>query len=165
MPMLQDHQLWGAILEAIRTERQAMYFYQRTALRMQDPEAKSVFERLAQDEREHLECFYEVYRGAEIPDLNELLGNDEEAQGWLQELADLCNDRFSDCDALRLAMLKELNLERDLRDAARKIKDPAARTVYEVNADSTRQHYLAIRGEYERLCRDAGEAAQTEGDR
>jgi len=153
--MLQDAQLWAAILAAMRTEKQAMYFYQRAALRMRDPAARKIFERLAVEEREHLDCFYEIYRGADIPDSSELLAASEEAHGWLDELDSICNGRFSDCDALRLAMLKELNLERDLRETASQITDPAARTVYEVNADSTRQHYLAIRSEYRRLCGEA----------
>jgi len=150
--MLQDAQLWAAILEAIRTEKQAMYFYQRAALRMQDPAARKIFERLAAEEREHLDCFFEIYRGAEIPDLSAFLDNTEDARNWLNELDSLCSANFSDCDALRLAMLKELNLERELRETAVLIADPAARTVYEVNADSTRQHYLAIRDELRRLC-------------
>lgn len=128
-----------------------MYFYQRAALRMHDKRAREIFLKLAEEEREHAECFLEIYQGTEIPDLTEHLQQQDLNSEWLLELDGLLDGGFDDVQALQLAMLKEKHLERQLRQIAGTISDPAIRTVYEVNADSTRQHFVLIEKEFQRL--------------
>jgi len=153
---MSDQKIWQAVLEAIQTEKNAMYFYQRAALRMQDPAARKIFEQLAEDEKEHVDAFFEVYQGAEIPDLPDYLSRESGGSSdWMEELSGLLDGGFDDLKALQLAMLKELHLEKHLRQTAQAISDPAVRAVYEVNADSTRQHFLAIEAEYSRLTLDS----------
>jgi len=148
---MSDQRIWTAVIDAIKTERNAMYFYQRGALRMSDKRARAIFLKLAEDEREHAECFLEIYQGAEIPDLTAQLQAQDPASEWMLELEGLLDGGFADVQALQLAMLKEKHLERQLRQVAATISDPAIRTVYEVNADSTRQHFALIETEYQRL--------------
>lgn len=147
-----DQRLWQGVLDAIRTERHAMYFYLRAAQRVRDPGAREVFERLAAEEREHLECFLEIYRGQEIPYFKELLDVfPEQVSEWWDELEGLLQDDFDDRMALQLALMKEKHLERQLRLTAADIEDPTIRSVYLVNADSTQQHFQALQEEYLRL--------------
>jgi len=148
---MSEQRIWSAVVDAIKAERNAMYFYQRAALRMHDKRARAIFLKLAEDERDHAECFLEIYQGAEIPDLTEQLQGQDTDSEWMLELEGLLDGGFDDVQALQLAMLKEKHLERQLRQVAGTISDPAIRTVYEVNADSTRQHFVLIETEYQRL--------------
>ena len=148
---MSDERIWNAVVEAIKTERSAMYFYQRAAFRMRDKRARQIFLKLAEEEREHAECFLEIYQGTDIPDLTEHLQEQDLTSEWLLELDGLLDGEFDDVQALQLAMLKEKHLERQLRQIAGTISDPAIRTVYEVNADSTRQHFVLIEKEFQRL--------------
>lgn len=143
-----------AVLEALQAERDAMYFYLRAARYAKDGRARRVFEKLAAEERQHVEYFYEVYHGAEIPDLDRFLDSVQESS-WLVELEDLISAKGNDLQALELAMTKEQKLEIHLRRTAETIIDPMVRRVYEVNADSTHQHYLAIEAELIRLKAEA----------
>jgi len=148
---MSDKRIWNAVIDAIKTERDAMYFYQRAALRMRDKQARKTFLRLANDEREHAESFLEIYQGDQIPDLAEHLQDQDHDSEWMLELEGLLDSGFDDIQALQLAMLKERHLERQLRKLAATIDDPMIRNVYQVNADSTRQHYGIIETEYKRL--------------
>jgi rubrerythrin len=143
--------IWDAIVDTIRTERSAMYFYQRAALRMHDSQAREIFEKLAMEERGHAEDFFDIYRGAEIPDLTEHLAEPDDQSDWLRDLEGLINDGFDDVQALQLAMLNERRLEQHLRLNAGQLSDLAVRNVYEANAESTRQHFRLIEAEYKRL--------------
>jgi rubrerythrin len=143
--------IWDAVVDAIRTERNAMYFYQRASLRMRDSRAREIFKKLAAEEREHAEVFFDIYRGADIPNLAEHLSGPDNESDWLSELEGLLDGGFNDVQALQLAMVKEKHLERHLRRIAGQISDLVVRNVYEANAESTRQHYLLIETEYKRL--------------
>jgi rubrerythrin len=148
---MSDLPIRDAVVDAIRTVRNAMYFYQRAALRMSDKRARAVFEKLAADEREHAASFFAIYRGTAIPDIaDQLSGNARESE-WLNELEGLLDGSFDDIQALQLAMLKEQHLEQHLRQIAGKINDLAVRNVYEANAESTREHFKLIEVEYKRL--------------
>lgn len=141
----------AAVIEAINTERQAMYFYQRAALRMHDPCARAVFERLAREEREHAESFLRIYDDNIAAQLAEQLQETDTPSTWLEELETQLDGRFDQLQALQLAMLKEQQLERQLRQLAGSIVDPAIRNVYQANADSTRQHLECLETEFQRL--------------
>jgi rubrerythrin len=145
-----------AVLEALQAERDAMYFYLRAARYAKNGRARRIFEKLATEERQHVEYFFEVYHGAEIPDLGQFLDS-VQATPWLDDLEELISTNGDDLLALELALRKEQNLEIHLRRTAETIADPQVRRVYEVNADSTHQHYQAIAAELERLRAEAPE--------
>ncbi|GAB4178920.1 MAG: hypothetical protein Tsb0017_06820 [Geothermobacteraceae bacterium] len=141
------------VQEAIRTallaERDAMYFYLRAARQASDGRVRSLFERLAAEERQHLESFCQIYLGEDI-DPAELF-SERHSVAWLDDLdADMSSD-LTDQQALELALKKEALLEESLRRQAARSIDLNARRVYEANADATALHKDAIAAELNRL--------------
>jgi rubrerythrin len=141
-----------AIKRSIQTEKNAMNFYQLGARQMKDPDARRMFETLAKEEREHAAHFYKVYRGSDIPSLEDFLDipADNESN-WITSLARLIDADFSEQKALELAMDKEQKLETALRESSAKITDVEVRSVFEWNAHETHNHYLQIEAEYSRI--------------
>ena len=144
--------LQEAIKRSIQTEKNAMNFYQLGARQMKDPDARRMFEILAREEREHAGHFYKIYRGGDIPSLEAFLDipADNESS-WISSLSDLLVADFSEQKALELAMDKEKKLEGALRDTAAKVDDSEVRSVFELNARETHNHYLLIEAEYSRI--------------
>jgi rubrerythrin len=141
-----------AIKRSIYTERNAMYFYLMGAEQMQDEAARSLFELLAREEREHAEHFYGIYRGNEIPSIDRFLDTPpENASLWLSSISELIKSDFSEQRAMELALERERSLEESLLQIAATIDDPEAREVYEINAQETNNHYLLIESEYARI--------------
>ncbi|PNU18701.1 hypothetical protein C2E25_16290 [Geothermobacter hydrogeniphilus] len=141
-----------ALLDAVRTERDAMYFYLRAARTARDGRARRVFNNLAEDERRHIEWFLETCSGNDLPDLQTCLDRGRnEANGWLEELENTYAADSTDLAALELAMRKEEELEQHLRRQAAKQTDLQIKRVYLANADATHQHYETIRAELQRL--------------
>lgn len=141
-----------AIKQAIQTEKNAMNFYEIGAKQMKDEGAKRLFEQLAKEEKEHAAHFFKAYNGSILgtfedfmaaPPLNESV--------WISSIQKLIGADFSEQKALELAMEKETNLEKTLRETAAKINDPLVREVFELNAKETHNHYLTIEGEYSRI--------------
>lgn len=141
-----------AIKRSIQTEKNAMNFYQLGAQQMKDTDARRTFELLAREEREHAAQFYKIYKGTDIPSLDEFLDAlvDNESS-WIITITRTISADFTEKIALELAMEKEKNLEEALRASASKIDDPEIRSVYELNADETHHHYEMIESEYARL--------------
>ena len=141
-----------AIKRAIQTEKNAMNFYQLGALQMNDKAAKSLFELLAREEREHARQFYRIYKGGDIPSLEAFLDiPPDNASSWLVSIDRLIDSDFSEKKAMELAMEREKNLEEALLDTASKMNDVEVRAVFEMNAHETHNHYVLIESEYARL--------------
>jgi len=146
--------LQKAIKDAIQTEKDAMDFYKIGAAQMKDPGAKKVFELLAQEEAEHAGWFFSIYQGSDISNLDDFLANNpDDNSDWLADLNKAVQTDFSERKAMELAMQKEQELEKKLRDAANTIQDQAAKEIYLKNAQSTHNHYEVIESEYARLMR------------
>ncbi len=141
-----------AIKRSIQTEKNAMNFYQFGAQKMNNPDARRIFELLASEEREHAAQFYKIYQGTDIPSLNDFLDSlaDNESS-WVATISRSISEDFSEQKALELAMEKEKNLEETLWVTASKISDPEIKAVYELNAKETHHHYELIESEYARL--------------
>lgn len=141
-----------ALRNSIQTEKNAMDFYRLAAGHMKDPEAKRTFELLAREEREHARWFYQIYKGEEIPDFEAFMAQPQAGESdWLSDLEKALVSDFNERKAMELAMGKELKLEKSLRQMAAGLSDPEVRKVYELNADSTHNHYILIESEYARL--------------
>ncbi len=141
-----------AIKQAIQTEKNAMNFYQLGAKQMKDPEAKRLFEQLAKEEREHAAHFYNAYRGADIGSFDDFMGAPPQNESvWLSSINKVIGPDFTEQKALEVAMEKETNLEKALRETAAKISDPSVKDVFELNAKETHNHYLTIESEYARI--------------
>lgn len=148
--MITDIQ--DAVKRSIQTEKNAMNFYQLGALQMHVPEARSTFELLAREEREHAGQFYKIYTGNDIPSLEDYLDSPfDNESSWVASITRLVDSDFTEQKALELAMEREKNLEETLREMAAKIGDAAIRSVFELNAKETHNHYLMIESEYARL--------------
>ena len=141
-----------AIKQAIQTEKNAMNFYQLAAAQMTDPDAKRIFEQLAKEEKEHAAHFYKAYRGTDLGSFDELMASPPQNESlWISSIQKVIASDFSEQKALEVAMEKETNLEKTLRETAAKISDPLVRQVFELNANETHNHYLTIESEYARI--------------
>ena len=150
--MPEEIDVQEAIRESIQTEKDAMNFYELGAKQMKERDAIRVFELLAREEREHAGHFFRVYKGGDIPDFDEFMdAPPDEESSWTVSMARAISSDFNEQMALELAMEKELNLEKNLRETAAQIADPEARAIFELNARETRNHYEMIESEYARL--------------
>jgi rubrerythrin len=141
-----------AIKRSIQTEKNAMNFYQLGAQQMKNQDAQKTFELLAREEREHAGQFFKIYTGTDIPSLEAFLDSpfDNEST-WVASITRLVDADFTEQKALELAMEREKNLEEALLETASKIDDAAVKTVFELNAKETHNHYLLIESEYARI--------------
>ena len=141
-----------AIKQAIQTEKNAMNFYQLGAQQMKDPEAKKLFETLAKEEREHAAHFFKAYTGVSFGSFEDFMAAPPQNEStWISSIQKVIGPDFCEKKALEVAMEKEANLEKALRETASKISDVAVRQVFELNANETHNHYLTIESEYSRI--------------
>lgn len=144
--------LQEAVLRSIQTEKNAMDFYQTAAGSLKNEEARRTFELLAREEREHAEWFFKVYKGAKIADFAAFMAAPPaKGKEWLGDLERILLPTLDERKAMELAMEKEQQLEKHLREMAAKIEDAEVRKVFEANAESTHHHYELIESEYARL--------------
>lgn len=150
MPQEFNHQ--QAIRLAVQTEKELMTFYQRAAEMASDAGGKQVFQRLAQDEEEHVSHFFSHYRGQDFGSLEEFLKTPCQPEPpMLKELATLIDSEVKVRRAMEIALRREEQLELSLRNTARQIVDPGVRIVFEQMATETRHHYQIIESEYAHL--------------
>lgn len=141
-----------AVRRSIQTEKNAMDFYLLCAKHMKDPEAIKTFELLAKEERDHADWFFKVYKGSDLGNFTDMIQSaPSQDSDWLGEKERQLLPTLDERKAMELAMEKEQQLEKHLRNMAEKISDPEVRAVYEANAKSTHNHYLLIESEYARL--------------
>jgi rubrerythrin len=141
-----------AIRQAIQTEKNAMNFYQLGAKQMKDQEAKRLFEQLAKEEKEHAAHFFKAYNGTVLGAFEDFMATPPQNEStWISSIQKVIDADFTEQKALELAMEKETNLEKTLRETAAKIQDPLVKEVFELNAKETHNHYLTIESEYSRI--------------
>jgi len=141
-----------AIRQAIQTEKNAMNFYELGAKQMKDQEAKRLFEQLAREEKEHAAHFFKAYTGQALGSFEDFMAAPpQNGSTWISSIQKVIGPDFSEQKALEVAMEKETNLEKTLRETAAKISDPKVREVFELNAKETHNHYLTIESEYSRI--------------
>jgi len=147
-----DIDVQEAIKRSIQTEKNAMCFYQLGAKQMKDPVARSSFELLAREEREHAGQFYRIYKGSDIPSLDAFLDlPPDNESSWMASISRLITEDFSEKKAMELALEREKSLEETLLETATRISDVEVRAVFELNARETHNHYLLIESEYARI--------------
>lgn len=150
--MFENVDVQEAIKRSIQTEKNARDFYRLCAKHMKNEKARKAFELLAAEEEEHAQMFYDIYSGGDIPDFNAFMAVDpQEDNDWLTQLEKGRVEEINERQAMKLAMDKELSLEKALRSMADKIADVQVRDVFLKNAESTHQHYELIESEYAHL--------------
>ncbi|MBI5656527.1 MAG: ferritin family protein [Geobacter sp.] len=156
---MNDSDIREAVRRSLQTERSAMQFYQLGAGQMKDAEARRVFTVLAGEERGHAEMFYKIYTGTDIPSFAAFMDTEPDNRaGWLAALDKLLGQGVNEQKALELAMSNEQNLEKSLLETAARIKEPAVREIFELNARETHNHYLMIEAEYARIMKMVDES-------
>lgn len=141
-----------AIKRSIQTEKNAMDFYKLGAQKMNNPDARRVFELLAKEEREHAGHFYKIYTGTDIPSLDAFLDLSPDGESsWVSTISKLISEDFNEQKAMEAAMDQEKKLEQALIKMASTVQDSPIKAVYELNAKETRYHYEMIESEYARL--------------
>ncbi len=141
-----------AIKRSIQTEKNAMNFYQLGAEQMKNPDARRIFNVLAKEEREHAAHFYKIYQGTDIPSLEEYLDSPPDNESsWISTISRLISEDFNEQKAMEAALDREQKLEEALLELAAVVEDAQIKSVYELNAKETHNHYLMIEAEYARL--------------
>lgn len=149
---MNDADIQNALKRSVQTEKNAMNFYQIAASHMSDAGAIRTFELLAREEREHAKHFFDNYTGDDMPSFDDFIDSPPDNESdWLSELDKTLLADFSERKAMELAMEKEQNLEKSLREMAAKIDNVEVRGIFEANAKSTHNHYVLIESEYARL--------------
>lgn len=149
---MNETDIQNALKRSVQTEKNAMNFYQIAASHMTDAGAIKTFELLAREEREHAQQFFAGYEGGDMPSFDDFIDAPPDNESdWLSDLDKTLLADFSERKAMELAMEKEQNLEKSLREMAAKIADPDVSAIFEANAKSTHNHYVLIESEYARL--------------
>lgn len=143
-----------ALQMAIQTEIDGSNFYQRSAERTQDPNARTMFERLAQDEVMHLELLrntkamleqsgeWAEYKGVELDDIGAapIFSRERVEQNIVEYTSDL--------SALRVAYLIEKDAMDFYTQAAEQTDDPNGQRMFLDLARMERGHLNLLEGEY-----------------
>lgn len=141
-----------AIKQAIQTEKNAMNFYQIGSEQMKDQDAKRLFEQLAKEEREHAFHFFQAYSGTDLGTFEEFISQPPSNEAlWVNSIQKVIGPDFTEQKALEVAMEKETQLEKALRETAARISDPSVKEIFLINANETHNHYLTIEAEYARI--------------
>ncbi len=147
----------AALEMAIQTEIDGYTFYQRFSQRTEDPGARAMFERLAQDEVMHLE----LLRNAKA--MLEEEGRWLEFKGLEREVVEgapiFSRERVeqnlvaytSDLSALRMAYLIEKDAVDFYSHAAEQTEDPDGKRMFQELTRMEQGHLELLRGEYEFL--------------
>ena len=144
-----------ALQMAIQTEIDGANFYQRSAGRTQDPDARAMFERLAQDEVMHLELLrntkaileesgeWAEYKGVALDGVKAapIFSRERVEQNIVAYTSDL--------SALRVAYLIEKDAMDFYTKASERTDDPNGKRMFLDLADMERHHLNLLEGEYD----------------
>ena len=155
---MAEHDVALAALQmAIQTEIDGHAFYTRFAEQTEDPDARIVFERLAQDEAMHLELLSSVK--ATLKEKGEWTEYDGVALSPVEGAPIFSRERVeqnvvaytSDLSALRVAYLIEKDAVDFYRRAARETEDPNGKRIYLDLVKMEESHLALLQGEYDFL--------------
>ncbi|MGD2104768.1 MAG: ferritin family protein [Anaerolineae bacterium] len=151
----------GALLMAIRIEQNGYRFYRRAAEETSDPNAKQMFEGLAQDEVAHESILRTRLKALEREGAWKTVGEeewpDEGVRGQAETVfssgrpEDEVHDYTSDLSAVRMAFLIEKNAVEFYSKAARETSDPVGKEMYQDLADWEKRHQRMLEREYKFL--------------
>jgi len=153
-----------ALRMAIATERSGLDFYTRAARLTRDPRGRSVFEKLADEEKEHLATLEKRYR--------ELVASDPQletrptflffkgaASGLFAEGAKELREGVNDEQALLIGIRCERGSHRFFKRYGERFEDSEGKQVFLEFADEERAHYELLIREYRALrARQSGPA-------
>jgi rubrerythrin len=148
----------GALTMAIRIEQNGRRFYRRAAGETSDPQAKELFDGLAEDEVAHERMLKTRLKALERNGTWITVREDEwPASGphaaaepifSPERLEAEVSDYTSELSALRMAYLIEKNAVEFYSKAARETDDPVGKAMYEELAKWEREHQRVLEKEY-----------------
>jgi Fur family transcriptional regulator, ferric uptake regulator len=146
-----------ALRIAIATERSGLEFYTRAAAIARDPRGRSVFKKLAEEEREHLGTLEQRYKVllARDPQLEShptFLFFKGAANGLFAEgAASLAGDGVDDQKALMIGIRCERGSHRFFKRYGERFEDSEGKLIFLEFADEERQHLDLLIREYRAL--------------
>ncbi len=148
----------GALMMAIRVEQNGYRFYRRVAEETQDPQARALFNGLAEDEVAHERILRTRLKtleeeGAWLPVADEEWPDDGPSviAGPIfspENLQEGVGDYTSELSALRMAYLIEKNAVAFYTKAARETDDAVGAALYQDLADWEQEHQRVLEKEY-----------------
>jgi rubrerythrin len=139
------------LLKAIKAEREGYHFYQMAAQTSQDPLAKEVFSRFADEEREHAAYLHRHYQhvvktGAadEAQPLGELLDEAASYPIFSDEIKGRISGAHFEMTALAIGIRLELDAIQFYKSQAAAVDDLVAKRFYSVLAEWESRHYHAL---------------------
>lgn len=144
----------AAVKKMIQVELDAMNYYLQATRYMKDQGAIEHFNQLAREERDHAQSFYDIYPGDDLPPFDELVDRQQGENPLIHSIDGDLMARLDERQALQLAIRMEQEVEGSLRRMALQAGDPAVKAVLEKNAESTLNHLLLIKEDYQRLYGD-----------
>jgi len=142
------------VKKMIQVELDAMNYYRQATRYMKDQGAIDHFNQLASEEQDHAWSFYEIYPGDDLPEFAEMVQHQPEKSPLIQSIDGELMARLDERQALQLAIRLEQEVEGSLRRMVMKAGDPAVKAVLEKNAESTLNHLVLIKEDYQRLYGD-----------
>jgi rubrerythrin len=151
----------NGLQNGIRTEQDGYHFYMMAAKSTEDEKGKETFQRLAEEELEHLR-FLESQRRAILEtgeiDRNTALGTPTELSGENPIFSDRLKERIKDAhyemSALSIGIQLEIESERYYREQAEAAGDPDVSKFYERLADWESNHYHTLLSQHDSLKED-----------
>ena len=159
-----------ALRIAIATERSGLAFYTRAAGMTKDPRGRSVFEKLADEERTHLSTLEARYKEllTEDPELEErptFLFFKGAASGLFSDGAEELRKGVNDQQALLIGIRCERGSHRFFKRYGERFEDSEGKRIFLEFADEEREHMELLIREYRSLCERLGIAHRPAGRR
>ena len=143
-----DQLLEAAFIKAISIENQSLSFYRTMALRVGDEWTIKIFERMAEEESEHLKSFWTVYPG-DVPELlNKVIRNNMFEETKYQELHDPVNAFINELKALEISLLEEKACIDYYAMFVEVFRDASIRELFQRVLTDTRNHLELLSDEY-----------------
>ena len=154
-----------ALRIAIATERSGLEFYSRAGRLTQDARGRSVFQKLAEEEKEHLGTLEARYKRllAANPELESrpaFLFFKGAANGLFSEGADRLSRGVSDQQALMIGIRCERGSHRFFRKYGERFEDSEGKQIFMEFAAEEKQHLELLINEYKNLIKRKGRQPQ-----
>ncbi len=150
-----------ALRIAIATERSGLEFYARAAKMTRDPRGRRVFQRLAREERDHLNTLEARYKKLLVQDPQlearpTFLFFKGAAHGLFAEAADRLSEGVNDRQALLVGIRCERGSHRFFRRYSERFEDAEAKQIFLQFAREERGHLELLIREYRSLVKRRG---------
>jgi rubrerythrin len=155
-----DEMQLAAIVTAINIENRSLGFYRAVTSKVTDANTIRVFNRLADEEAEHLESFCRLYQGDEVELVSILNKNNVLADPYYRHLLNSIDSNATEKDALTIALKEEQACIEWYTVFVDSIRAPHVRDVFVRILDESNKHGAMIEEEYMRITRTVDGANQ-----